>query len=261
MRANASQLVLIALCSSCVAPRADIIPRYGSFELEGSFGAADSSSGSSAAIESSLEALGVSDADETFAPRVDLKWIGFHLSLSALEARYSGSGTTEAAITIDGDTIGADVPVDTDLDLGVSNVVFTFDLFPGETFEIGLGLGVALLSLDLKLQEQASASSVQSDGQLPLPMLAGRFGADLGRFEAEADIGFIGGSTDEVDLQALDVDANAQYQVWGSGNRFAGFIVLGYRFFETDGEFDDGDSQVSLDFELAGPYLGLNFSF
>ena len=40
-----------------------------------------------------------------------------------------------------------------------------------------------------------------------------------------------------------------------------GTLVLGYRSFDVDAAYDDGDDSVALELGLGGPYFGLRLSF
>ena len=51
------------------------------------------------------------------------------------------------------------------------------------------------------------------------------------------------------------------YHLFGGSSRGASNLAIGYRGFDFDAEYDDGDSTVDADFTLQGPYVGLSISF
>jgi len=252
-------LLLLGLClSSCFAPHARVSPIVGQFDLTGEFGAA---TGGSTVASSSLSDLGLGESEAVFDPRLDLEWLGLHLSLSALEGTYSGEGTTDAEIDIGGTAIGSGVDVESDLEFAATTLALTWDIVPTSALDVGIGLGLSQIEFDARFEEQLSGDVAETDESFPVPLLVGRVGSEIGPVGVGLVVGLIDLDIDGTSLSYLNLDLSADYHILGGDDRLRGDIVLGYRQIEIDAEYEDDSSEVLADVELSGPYLGVRFSF
>ncbi len=253
---RAALLAGACLATSCALPSLDVTPRYASLSLDGDFGA----SSSNVTATANLDEAGLDDTEGTPSLRADLKWGMPHLILSTHSASFSGSGTVDADIELDGDIIMAGTAVDSDLDLGVHSGVLVFDLFPGKNFEVGVGFGATLLDLDVLIRDQGSTDEVATDELIPIPVIALNLGTQIGPVELA---GYIAGISIDVDgdkASFFDADVFARYHMFGGKNRVRASIVGGWRQSKFDVDYDDGGDNVEAEFDLSGPYLGVEFT-
>ncbi len=250
-------LACVLVLSGCVVPSIDAVSAAGQYSLNGNFGATASGS----AVTSDLESLGLDDEEVGFQPRVDFRWLGMHLSVDYVGADFQGDGVAEATIEIGGGTISQDADVRTELELGDLKGAFTFDFIPGDTFELGLGVAVAALAFDLHMVEQNGAGEIETDETVPVPLLAGRFGLQLGAFRFYLDAGYADASIEEGDIVLADYELGASVNLFGEGSGLAGRLAGGWRGIDVDADYEDDESDVSVDFVLDGPFLGLALSF
>ena len=258
MKLLTASCLALPLYSCNVVPAVDVMPLYGSYSVGGEIGA---STGGTPAINQKLSDIGIDGSEGGFGGRASIEWLNFMLAVSGFQADYSGTGTTTADISFDDQTITVGTDVNSRLDLSYLDATLTFDVFPGDTFDIGLGLGVAALDLKLDVADTANTTQLNGDETIPLPELALRGAVNLGRFGIFGNLGWISGKYDDFDGQLLDIDLHGRVRIFGSGDRFLGHAALGYRYVDTDFEFNDGSDQVKADLDISGPYLGLNFSF
>ncbi len=247
----------LLFASACSAPSASISPAYGSFGLEGEFAATEAG----ASTSSSMDSLGLDEDTGGFSPRADLAFLGFDLSISALTTSVDGNGTAEGDIVIDGTTISGGANVDTDVSINTFSTVITWDLVPTGIVDFGLGVGVTIISLDMEMEETATGTSIDTDETIPIPVVAARGSVDIGDFEIQGTIGYTNLSVGDTDVTFLDYDFALMYHLFGGSTRGSSNIAIGYRGFDFDAQYDDGDSTIDADFTLQGPYVGLSISF
>lgn len=249
-------LICLLVASGCVVPRARFAPRYLYLEVDGDTGA----TAAGATLTSDIQTLGLDDEEGNFSPRADLWWVGSHLSLSYLDASFDGRGQTEAAIEIGGDVIAAGVDVDSDLNFKSLDAIMTWDVVPSEFVELGLGFGVSLIDFEFDIIDDLG-NQVSTDESLPVPFVAGRLGVNVHRFDLDATAGLIDIEVSDIDLSFLNLDLSAQYLLFGGKQRASGRIIVGYRSFDVDAEYEDGNSDVEADFRIDGPYFGVSVTF
>jgi len=248
----------LTLFSCNVIPRVDVVPAYGVYGVDGSFGAA---TGGAPVVSQDLSTLGIDGSESGFGYHTSLSWLNFQLALSGFAADYSGSGTTTAAIGINGDSVAAGLAVDSTLDLSYMRTALTYDIFPGSTVDMGLGLALTALDLDLQLAETMSANTLSADEQIPLPELAFRASVNLGKVGIFGNVGWISGDYGDFDGEVLDLDLSARLRLFGSGKRMVGLGTIGYRYVDTNFTYDDGSDTIDLNLLSDGIYAGLSFSF
>lgn len=240
------------LVIGCSAPSASVAPMLGSMRLDGSFAASDSGT----AISSSFDELGIGTNEASPGVKAQVSFAGARLSLSAFQTSYEGTGTTNGEISVGGQTIGADVAVNSELDLTVARGLFTWNLIPLGPVEIGIGLGVSLVDFDLMLREQISGNELASNEIIPIPLLALRAGWNWGPVKVRAEAGGLQVTIDGDEAQVIDGDVEASVNLFDGGS-----LLVGYRMLDIDAEYTDGADRVEADLELSGYYLGVRFSF
>lgn len=251
-------LALLPLAAACVVPRVDVTPGVGQFSLDGEFGAVQDGA---TLVRQDLDQLGL-DGDETGpVARAILDWIGFRLQFDGFAGDFSGRGSTTAEIEIDDETISAGADVDSSMDLGYLTSSLTFDVIPGDTFDLGLGVGVTLLDFDASFTEIGTGIKAEANELVPLPVLAARGAFRSGRFGAFATLGLMEATVSDIEGSIIDLDVYGEFRLFGGEDHLAGRLLGGYRRVDTELQYDDGDDRVEADFVIDGPYVGLTFSF
>jgi len=251
---NFLPLVLCPL-ASCALPTLGVEARYGPVNVDGDVGL----SAGNVTANNSVDDAGIDDDDGAPSLRGDFKWGLPHLSVTLQQSTHDGSGRLGADLSSGGVTIPAGTQVDTDMDLGLHTAYLTFDLMPGD-WELGLGVGVVAFDLDLKAGD-GMGNSVSTDELVPIPVIAGRAGISLLRFDFEALAGFMDWSAGSDDVTFLDFDVNGKFRLLGEGDHTTGWVVAGLRYTDIDAEYEDGSDDVAVDMQFTGPYLGLRFVF
>jgi hypothetical protein len=256
---NRHQLIAVLLLplAACSLPSLALHPRLGAMDVEGHLGGTSGGS----ALSTALADLGLGEGEDEVMPRADFEWTGLHLSASRFTAGYKGSGTLSATITIGDDEITAGTPVDTDLDLEVLSILHTWDLIPGEAVEAGIGFGIALVDFQLKMEDTAGlVPSLRTDESIPVPLLAARLGFHLGPVEISGVVGFLQISDGDNEASVTDLDVMAGYEIFSGTGASLG-INVGYRAFDLEANYGDGDSTVDMDLGLSGIYYGISLAF
>jgi hypothetical protein len=256
MPTRSTWLVLAALPLTCFAacstPSIRAGPSVGFANLDGDFAA---SSGSISA-SNDFSDLGLDDRETEIGARVDLKWGSPHLTVSFARTEMSGDGTTTAQLENDGVIIPVGASVDSDVELTHGQAVITFDLLPTDMFELGLGVGVEALAIDGTIEDTGSGDSIETDETAPIPVIAARAGFGLG----PVDVSLLATGMDlEIDgdeVSFFDFDLRGSVSLFSHGE-----LVLGYRRWEADLEYDDDGDRIAADFTLDGPYIGFSLSF
>ncbi|MBI5363725.1 MAG: hypothetical protein HZA53_11140 [Planctomycetes bacterium] len=238
--------------TACSAPRIEATPEYGKMRMSGEFAIATAG----VASTNDLKDLGLDDEEGTPGARVDLKWGLPHLSFSVSKFDTSGSGTTTADLSQGAVTIPAGTNVDSDVELIYGNAILTFDFVPGDTVEVGLGFGVEAASLQTSVKPSAGGAGVDTDESVPIPVLALRAGVDLGSFQVDGLLTGIKAGYSGDDLTFYDLDLRARWEVFDHAH-----LLLGYKRWTVDLEYDDGADNVALDVTADGPYLGFVLAF
>jgi hypothetical protein len=249
-------LFTLPLAASCAVPSADIIPRYGQFDLDGHFGV---NAGGTTNGVNDLASAGFGDDDGFFGLRADLDFGSPMVTLSSQVTSHKGSGvTTEGLDTADG-SIGPGTNVYSDMDFGLHQAMFTFDVVPTDSVDVGIGLGFAYINVDATMMDMG-AGQVSVDESIVIPQLAIHAGVDLGDFEA---VGLLSGfdlssSGDQVTF--IDLDLLARYRLIGGDDRVEGSIGFGYRATTLDLKYEDDGDDIDAEFRFQGPYVTLILS-
>lgn len=245
----------------CSTPVLSAEARYGWMNVDGDLNLS-SSSGGPVSSNNSVEALGLDQSDMAIGGRVDLDFGSPRLTVIGWQTDFEGAGQLDETITLGGVTINASSPVDSKLDLGTFEGLLTFDLFPGETFSLGLGLGVAVVTADLSIESQTTGLDAATDQVLPIPVLAATAGVDL--FERVSVSVLASGMTASYDGDGgtyIDLDANVSVRLLGEVGGFAGHLTGGWRYTDIELQYDDDSEAIDIDTQFTGPYVGLAISF
>ncbi len=253
--ASASLVLAVTAClSACSSPTATVMPMLGSIGLDGDLSIADTSS--PVRTSSSFDELGIDDDEASFGGLVRLGLGGAELSIAGMSLDYEGSGTTTGEFTLDGQTIGADVAVDTDIELQMARALFTWDLIPIGGVDLGFGVGATVIDLTFDLRDQAGFATLTTDQLIPVPLIAARAAWTWGPVDLRADVGGIVVEYDGDEATVIDGEVSAAVEFLGVGD-----LVVGYRTTRIDAIYEDDDSKIDADFDLEGYYFGLQFGF
>ncbi|MEO6707936.1 MAG: hypothetical protein ABI054_00825 [Planctomycetota bacterium] len=239
--------------ASCSAPQFAVEATYARLEPSGNL--ALTSSGNPV-TRNSLHELGIEDEESSVGLRADFEWGIPHVTLATQSADWSGSGTE----TDFGGIAGANVAVDSTMDVAVHRGLVTFDVLPVPMLELGLGLGVAVIDFEAEVQDQGNAFPAENiDEVLPVPVLVVRGGLDVWRLEFEAMVAGMSIDIDGNQAAYFDTEIVARLSLFDVGPVEA-FLTAGYRRIDLDAEYEDGNEDVKADFTLDGLFVGLRVS-
>jgi hypothetical protein len=250
-------LLLAASAASCGAPGISVMPRYGQTKIEGRVSA---NALGVQAYNNFNSDLGLDTDDGTLGGRVDLDWAGLHVLVNASKSKFTGSGTTGPAIEVGGVEIGANQPIDTDLEIGLAQGAVTWDFIPGKTFDVGVGLGLAAVGWDTTVTNTTDGTGTNS-ATVPVPILAGRAKVEFWRAMVSADLGWMDLAYEGDKISYLDLDLLAGVRIFGKSDGFRLLLNAGYRYTDLEGNYDDDATQVDFDTKLTGLYGGLTLAF
>lgn len=247
------------LASACSTAHFSVLPRGGNFEPDGEVALSGSAGGVGVTATNSVEALGLVEDEGVPGLRADLDWGASRWTFAWQQSEHGGTGTLEAEISDDDVSIPAGTQVDSVFDMGIGELLVTFDLVPGDTFELGLGLGAALFDLDVSVTDQTTGDTVDPDETLFLaPLVALRGGVRIWRVDLEALLGGMDLTYDGDSASLYDLDVFARLNLFGSVGAAHGAVVLGYRLLDLDVDYDEDDGAVEADVDFAGPYVALS---
>lgn len=247
----------ISLLAACGTPSIDADARVALLGLDGDI-LTDSAPGAPA---NSFQDLGLGDNEAAFGIGVNVKWGGPHVSIGTESVSYSGTGMIQSEIDIDGQTIPIGATVQSHVDLGLTNLLITWDVAPGNAVEVGLGFGVVAMDLEMRFFEESTSTTVSTEETIPIPVLAARVGLQSGPWEAVGVLAGLDVSIDDSSATFFDLDLHGKYHIAGGKDRAKASFTFGYRSLDLDLEYQDGGDRVEAGFGLTGPYLGLNLSF
>ena len=250
---NRILMALAALTASCSAPSVSVMPFVASSSLDGSV----ASSGGGISASTDLGSLGVGDAEVGFGGRVDLVGPSSQWSITHGSSSFDGSGLLDAALDLGGTTFETDLDVATNMDMTTTSVLWTHNWGLGDTAHFGLGLGVTALGIAMQVTEEISGETGKMDETLPIPLLGLRLGGDIGPVRVEATCAFLEVDVDEGSVSVADMAIYGGLDVLGD----VGTLVIGYREFAFDANFEDASDSANLDLQLGGPYVGVRFAF
>ena len=247
--------LLASVLASCQLPVLDVQARYGRPEISGTAGFASGGTGGSA----DLEQAGLDD-DEAISARADLDFGAPILVALAQAPRFEGSGTLDVSVSDGTNTIAGGASVNTVAELGLYDLALLFDLVPGDTFELAVGFGAAFLDTELSFEEPGSGTRVESQEQVPVPLVAAQLAVWIGPVELALFAGGMDYTYEDDSVTYLDADAYARWRLLGGEKSLRASLVAGYRLTDLDLEYDDDGTEIEADLEIRGPYVGLELS-
>ena len=176
-----------------------------------------------------------------------------HVSLMYTKADYSGEKNLPREITFMGETYSASTFVESDLDFTMIDLEYQYDLLDLENILAGFSLGVIgkIKYIDGEVRLKSSSLGESESFRAPIPMIG--IGAHIGILadilEARAKVTGIGysGSKSYEGMAEISATPFPFLDVHG-----------GYRIMKLD---MDDISDVYVDVEFKGPYVGLTVSF
>lgn len=250
-------LLLSLSLGSCSAPTAKVMPLLASIGLDGDLSITDNSSSfAGGSTNSTFGDLGVGDNEAGFGGLARIGFGGAELSIAAVGLDFEGTGTTQSEFEFNGETIGADTDVNTDISLQMFRGLFTWDLIPIGGVDFGIGVGATLLDLDFDLQDTAGLARVRTDQLIPVPLLGARAAWTWGPVDLRADVGGLVIKYDGDEATVLDGEISASVELLDIGD-----LVVGYRVTRIDAVYEDENAKVDTDVGLEGYYFGLQFGF
>lgn len=244
-----SPLLLVA---ACAAPQFEATPHYGLAQLSGDFAIATGGITGT----NDVEDLGIDDDEGAPGMRVDLRWGSPHLSVAVSDTSWSGTGTTTAELSQGAVTIPAGSNVETDVDLTCGNAIVTFDFVPSDVVEVGLGFGLEAASVQTRVRQVGLGVGIDTDEEVPIPVVALRAGVDLGPVSVDGLLAGISIDYSGDSLTFYDLDLRGRWEMWDHAH-----LIVGYKRWVVDLEYEDGAENVELDVTADGPYFGIAIAF
>jgi hypothetical protein len=251
-------LLVACAVASCGGPSISVMPRYGKTKIEGRV--SGSALGTTSYNDISTD-LGLDEDNGTPGGRVDFGWSGLHVLVSGSRSEFSGSGTTASDITVGDVTIPAGNPINTDLEVTLTQAAVTWDFVPGKTIDAGIGLGLAGVGWDTTVSSSAVPGLGNNATTVAIPILAGRAKFEFWRAMVSGDLGWMDVSYDGKKMGYLDLDLLAGIRLFGDPDGFHVLLNAGYRHTDLEGKYDDGGTQVDFDTTLTGLYGGVTLAF
>jgi hypothetical protein len=248
-------LLALTLLGSCYGlPKAGFTPRFLSMDIEGDI----SVSTVVATGAADFESLGLQKDSGSFAPRADFEWGAFELTLANSSTNHSGSGVINEELDFGGVVIPSGA-VQTDFELGLTELIMTWDVIPGDSVDVGIGFGVTLADVDMNIASlDFSGIEYSTEEALPIPMLAGRLGLELGDFNFEALVAGLSVDVEGNSVTVTDMDVALRYNLIDLGGEVMGAISAGWRSFDLDYDEDTGEAE-DINIGFSGPYIGISF--
>jgi hypothetical protein len=251
--------VLVSVAAAaCSAPELVIQPDYALTSPSGHIKLAGNGVNTGS---NSLDSLGIKDSEGTFGLRADFDWILPHVTVTTQKTSYDGDGKLTADVSSGGTVIPAGTNVKSELDLGLTKGVVTFDIMPTQAFELGIGLGLAAVDFKASVKDPGTNNKIDTDETVPVPLLALRAGATIWRFAVEGLLAGVSYNTGGDKLDYVDLDLGARLNIFGESGRRSGSFAFGYRYVGLDAKYSSGGTNVDGNMTFSGPYLGFAFGF
>ncbi len=240
------------LLVACSAPGISVEPRYGLLDAQGEL--ALTNSGSPVA-RNSLSDIGIAGQESALGLRVDIPFGSPRITLGTDSADWSGTGV----VSDFGGIAGANVAVDSEMELAVHRALITFDVLPVPNVELGFGLGINAVDLKASVIDTLSSTEEKIDEIIPIPVLAARLRVHIWRLDFEALVAGMSVDVDGNQAQYFDTDLSASFKLFGMGPVDALFST-GYRRIDINADYKDGSDSVEADLTFDGLYFGLKLS-
>jgi len=253
--------ILALVLAGCSTPRAGILLRAGPQNIDGGIGASQTTGPITVGGVASTDSLGL-DTEWVFYPEIDVDWESWHLALDGFFTRYTGSGTADVGLKLgDLDPIIAGSIVDSELDVGYLTLETSYSLWAPGWIDLGIGIGVGVLDYGVDLAATRIPVTYELDGTVPFGYPLLRVGSEVGDFRFLGTLAGLGISYEGTHLSFLEVDARAGYRIFGDADSVAGTLFLGYRYLDFTYEDEQSQSDLTIEVQLNGPYLGFELAF
>lgn len=255
-------LALSAALGACSAPRVDLIPRIGNMQFGGTV-AADTT-GVSLTSNNVRDDLGLDKKSNELGGRADLAFGGSVVTLAYSPASFDGNGTLHGQLTRDGVTLPVGTNVASKIKLDVGSLVWTQDLIPSDTVDLGVGLGAHVIDFHSTLTstDVGTPGSIDLKETLPVPVLAARAALKFGAFDVSALGSGMQAKYNGDDATFFDIDLMARWRfLGGSSGHLSGAAVVGWRKTDVKLDYTDGSDHTEANVNVSGLYYGLSLGF
>jgi len=207
--------------------------------------------------------LGLDDSDTAIFAALNWRFFKRHaLNLNYYNLDRDAVATTSDVIVFDGIVFPAGIETDTEFNINVYELSYSYSLLFDAKKNLYLGFGVSAQDLEFGIAStQIPALSADEDFIAPLPTLNVGFeyalsdkwllGLKLGYMDIDVDFG-----DDSFDAKILIGDAGVR---WKAFNNLG--LSLSYSLFHLDGEYEDDDIVAELDLDYKGPKASIDFYF
>ena len=207
--------------------------------------------------------LGLEDDESAFFGRLDWRFLKRHsLNLNYYNLDRDGVDNTPRNLTFDGVTFPAGVEVDTNFDITVYEVSYSYSLLFDARKDFYVGLGITAQDLDFAIfATEVPALTVDESFVAPLPTFNAGFdyavrdnwivGVKAGYMDLDASL-----DSDEFDAEIVLVDAGVR---WKPASNMG--VGVHYSYFSVDGRFEDDEIIADIDLEYKGPRISFDLFF
>ncbi|MFK5926631.1 MAG: hypothetical protein QM483_08380 [Desulfuromusa sp.] len=193
------------------------------------------------------------DDSENVTAEVTLQWGSSHFSFNYLPIGFSGTGTLTVDGEFNGELFSVDDTVNTDLDIDLYDIGYTYYLINLDDlptrFQLGLELAVKIADVEVTFHDLTQDFVESESATVPIPTIGVRTRIALADFL---------GITGRIGYMEFDgnhfLDAEAQLEF--SPLPMVGFYA-GVRYFDLKIDEDD----VFVETQFSGPFAGLMVRF
>ena len=243
----------LLLLPACSAPTPWVTPLVGQFKLDGEIHA---NVPDFLSVDTGYDDLGFSGTDIVPAVRAGLAFASSDLTVAAAATSFGGPGTVLGTLHFGDVEIPAGADVESQYDLTLARLQYTWDLPRLWAVEWGLGLGLLHLDQQIELRPLSGGEPGIDDVSVvvPLPALRVAWGTERWEICLEGLGLFLPLGADRVTV--VDADLGAGYSFHESVQ-----ALVGLHYFQIGTKTESGSMSASTDSELIGWYLGVRFSF
>lgn len=208
----------------------------------------DATSGSAGTTVNFEDNLGL-DNDES-AARLDGFWrYGKRSRLDWSVFNIDRDNTQPANITIEwGDqTFGAGVPIDTEWDLGISKLAYTYSVVRNPKLDVGVTGGLFIMDMEVRLTDTTTGSFDEGDTTAPLPVIGARVAYRIKpKWVFSASSEWFGIEADDYDGRLLDTRIAIEHNTFKNVGFGGAFNKMD---FDLESEDEDADGTFDLIYE------------
>ena len=213
--------------------------------------------------------LGLDDSKSTGLLSIDWRFFKRHtMSYRYFDLKRSAVSNSSVSVGIGGIIIDIDLPIQSFFDIAAHEIAYSYSLIFDEKKELHLGLGISLQDLELGIQGTASSPNpgeiINStlNSTAPLPTL--NIGFNYAFTDKWLFISRLGWLALEFDLGA-DEDLSGQIINSVLGIHWQAFDHVGfsaqYQVMDVDADYGSEGVIFSLNYDYAGPVLGISGNF